>query len=142
MAKQKIKDVMTKAPLTMRSSATLRAAAEAMREGNIGGLCVVDDDESVCGFVTDRDIVVRGIAQGMDPHKARLDSICSKSVLSLSPEDSVDSAVKTMASGAVRRIPVMDDSGKAVGIVSIGDLAQASEERSALAGISAAPPNV
>lgn len=141
MPHQRVRTVMTYDPITMRKSTTLKEAAEAMRTNNVGGVCVVDNDGSLCGFVTDRDIVVRGIAQGMDPTVAQLDAICSRDLARLAPDDSVDDAIKLMAQKAVRRIPVIDGE-HVIGILSLGDLAQARDKRSALGGISAAPPNV
>jgi CBS domain-containing protein len=140
MADEKLRDVMTQNPCTIPKSAMLADAARAMRDKNIGGVVVTDDDGKLCGFVTDRDIVVRAVAQGQDPTKTTLESVCSKQIQSLSPNDSVDEAIKLMASKAVRRVPIIEN-GKAIGIVSVGDLAMARDKRSALGGISAAPPN-
>jgi CBS domain-containing protein len=140
MANQKLRDVMTREPLSMARTATLKDAAEAMRSNDIGGICVTDDDGSLCGFVTDRDIVVRSVAQGQVPSSTQLGTICSREVTHLKPDDSVDSAIRLMAEKAIRRIPVIED-GKAVGILSIGDLAQARDKSSVLADISSAAPN-
>jgi CBS domain-containing protein len=140
MADEKLRDVMTGAPCAMKKSATLTDAARLMREKSIGGVVVTDDGGKMCGFVTDRDIVVRAVAQGLDPANTSLEFACSKEVQSLGPNDSVDDAVRLMASKAIRRVPVIED-GKAVGIVSLGDLAIARDRHSALRGISGAPPN-
>jgi CBS domain-containing protein len=89
--------------------------------------------------VTDRDIVVRAVAAGKDLGKTPLREICSKEVFTLSPEDDLDEAVKLMREKAIRRVPVISD-GTAVGILSLGDLAQERDRRSVLGQISAAPP--
>lgn len=141
MASQVLREVMTKSPCALHMSATLRDAAEVMREHAIGGVVVTDDDGRFYGFVTDRDLVVRGIAQGYHPIDTPLTEVVSREIAFLSPNDTVDDAIGLMAAKAIRRIPILEN-GVALGIVSIGDLAQAREERSALSKISSAPPNV
>ncbi len=136
---EKIGDVMTRDPQVCDETTTLVAAASMMRDHDIGDV-LVESDGSVCGVVTDRDIVVRAVAEGADPVKMTLGDVCSRQVTSLSPDDSVTDAVQIMREKAIRRLPVMED-GHAVGIVSIGDLALRRDRDSALAGISAAPAN-
>lgn len=134
-----IRDVMTAKPKTLAGSATLTEAARMMRQEDIGDVLVLDDGKP-CGIVTDRDIVVRGIAAGTDPGKTAVKDIASKDVVTLAPDASIDEAVRLMREHAVRRIPVME-SGKPIGIVSLGDLALERDERSVLGQVSAAPPN-
>jgi CBS domain-containing protein len=110
-----------------------------MRDGNIGDIIVLEEG-SVSGIVTDRDIVVRVIADGRDPGQVPLRDICSTDLTLLSPTDKVSDAVRLMRERAIRRLPVVQE-GRPVGVVSIGDLAMERDERSALADISAAPPN-
>jgi len=90
--------------------------------------------------VTDRDIVVRGLAEGMDPTNTPVSKVCSAELTVVSPDDTVDDAVNLMRDHAVRRLPVVED-GRAVGIVAIGDLARMRDGDSPLAAISSAPPN-
>ena len=87
------------------------------------------------------DIVVRVVAEGRDPRATRIEDIASRDLTAVSPDDPVDRAVELMRERAVRRLPVVKR-GKVVGIVSIGDLAVERDPGSALADISAAPPNV
>jgi CBS domain-containing protein len=134
-----IRDIMTSNPVTLPDSATLADAARVMRDRGIGDVIVMSQNR-VCGMVTDRDIVVRAIAHGHDPSKTHLDSVCSKQLFSVSPDDDIDHAIELMREKAVRRVPVLDGD-QPVGIVSIGDLAQERDPRSALADISAAPAN-
>ena len=136
---QSVKEVMTPNPVTLPATATVEEAARAMRDRGIGGVVVLEKDK-VCGIVTDRDITVRTVAEGQDPKGTKLGQICSKDVTALAPKDSVDKAVKLMREKSVRRLPVVDG-GKPVGMVSIGDLAVERDDKSALADISAAPPN-
>jgi CBS domain-containing protein len=111
-----------------------------MRANDIGDVIVVDDNGKLTGIVTDRDIVVRVVAEGRDPRATRLGDIASRELTVLAPDDPVERAVELMRERAIRRLPVVEQ-GKPVGIVSIGDLALDRDPDSALADISAAPPN-
>ena len=135
-----IRDVMTTNPQTLPESTTVREAAEAMRANDIGDVVVVDDNGKLSGILTDRDIVVRVVAEGRDPRTTRIGDIASRDLTAVSPDDPVDRAVQLMRDKAIRRLPAVDK-GKPVGIVSIGDLALDRDPGSALADISAAPPN-
>lgn len=135
-----IRDVMTTNPETLPESTTVREAAEAMRANDIGDVVVVDDNGQLSGILTDRDIVVRVVAEGRDPRATRIGDIASRDLTAVSPDDPVDRAVQLMRDKAIRRLPAVDK-GKPVGIVSIGDLALDRDPGSALAEISAAPPN-
>ena len=135
-----IQDVMTTNPETLPESTTVREAAEAMRANDIGDVVVVDDNGKLSGILTDRDIVVRVVAEGRDPRATRIGDIASRDLTAVSPDDPVDRAVQLMRDKAIRRLPAVDK-GKPVGIVSIGDLALDRDPGSALADISAAPPN-
>ena len=137
---ERIQDVMTTNPETLPESTTVREAAEAMRANDIGDVVVVDDNGKLSGILTDRDIVVRVVAEGRDPRATRIGDIASRDLTAVSPDDPVDRAVQLMRDKAIRRLPAVDK-GKPVGIVSIGDLALDRDPGSALADISAAPPN-
>jgi CBS domain-containing protein len=138
MAGQTVSDVMTKDPKTVPGSTPLIEAARMMRDEDIGPILVLDNGQ-VEGIVTDRDIVVRGIAEGADPARTSVRDACSTDLETLSPSDSVDRAVALMRDKAIRRLPVVDEAGKPVGIVSLGDLAIERDPDSALAEISEAP---
>jgi CBS domain-containing protein len=135
-----VKDVMTPAPLTLSADSTVSEAARAMRDKDIGVVLVVEDNQRLCGIITDRDIVVRAVAAGVNPDQTPLSRICSHELTEISPDAPISDAVSLMRRKAIRRIPVMDGD-KPVGIVSIGDLAIAQDPNSALGSISAAPPN-
>lgn len=137
---ERIKDVMTPNPQTLSVSATVREAAEAMRANDIGTVIATNDQGRIAGILTDRDIAVRVVAEGRDPRATRIDDIASHDLVALSPDDPIDRAVEAMRERALRRLPVVQD-GKVVGIVSLGDLALERDPDSALADISAAPPN-
>jgi CBS domain-containing protein len=136
----RIRDVMTPNPQALPASTTGREAAEAMRANDIGNVVVTDDDGNLAGILTDRDLVVRVIAEGRDPRATRIGDIASHDLAAVAPDDPVSRAVQIMREKAVRRLPVVEN-GKVVGIVSIGDLALDRDPGSALADISAAPPN-
>lgn len=136
---QTVRDVMTENLVTLPRSAPLADAARRMKEADIGDVIVMSNGD-MCGVVTDRDIVVRAIAEGKDPQSATLEEICSHEVVTIAPDDSVAKAVQLMRERAVRRLPVVE-AGRPVGIVSIGDLAIERDETSALADISAAEGN-
>lgn len=136
---QTVGEIMTPAPVVVRPGQPLTDAAKAMREHGIGAVLVVDGGQ-LKGLVTDRDIVVRAVADGRDPAATAVGEICSPDLVTAAPGDDADTAVQRMREHAVRRIPVVDN-GRPVGVLSIGDMAIEREERSALADISAEPPN-
>lgn len=136
---QTLTDLMTPHPQTVSSDTPLVEAAKRMRDDGIGDV-IVSDGDTLRGIVTDRDIVVRAVAEGLDPATTTCADICTSDLVTLSPDTSVEEAVTLMRERAVRRLPIVED-GRAVGIVSIGDLAIERDEDSALADISAAPPN-
>jgi CBS domain-containing protein len=136
---QKVSELMTSAPVSLRSGQPLTEAAKAMREQGIGSVLVVDDGQ-LKGLVTDRDIVVRAVADGRDPGQTPLADVCSPDLVTVAPNDDADTVVQRMRERRVRRVPVVDG-GRPVGVVSIGDMAIERDERSALADISAETPN-
>ena len=137
---QTIEQVMTRDPLTVSTDDPVTRAAQVMRDANIGDVLVTRADGSVCGIVTDRDLVMKVVAEGQDPNTVTADDVCSHNIESVASGDPVDRAVKMMRDQAIRRLPVIDE-GNLVGIVSLGDLAMERDPKSALADISEAPPN-
>lgn len=137
---QSVREVMTKDPVTLMVDTAVVDAARRMKEVDIGDVIVLDESDQICGIVTDRDIVVRAIAEQKDPTTTNIGDICSRDVTTVSPDDSVGNVVRLMREKAIRRVPVVEG-GKPVGVVSIGDLAVARDQESALADISAADPN-
>ena len=135
-----VAQVMTTIVHTVTFESPIRSVARMMRDREIGDVLVVDEDGTLCGIVTDRDIIVRAIAENADPASTRIGDICTAQVVTLEPEETVSRAIELMRHRAIRRIPVVRD-GLPVGILSIGDLAQKYDARSALAEISAAAAN-
>ena len=136
---QQIRELMTPNPVSMSGTASVHEAARAMRDQDIGDVIVIEHHQ-VCGIITDRDIAVRVVAEAKDPTTTTLADICSHSLLTVTPTDSVEHAVRLMRTHAIRRLPVVEE-GKAVGIVSLGDLAVERDPDSVLGEISAAPPD-
>jgi len=134
----KVRDVMTKDPLTVAPSDTLTDAAKQMRDADVGVLIVAEGNTYT--VVTDRDIVVRAVAEDMDPASTRLADVITHDLIAVSPDDDQETAVELMRTHAVRRLPVLDGE-TLVGVVSIGDLAVERDRDSALAEISAEEPN-
>ena len=116
----KIRDVMTPNPRTVSPNDTVRAAAQVMQSEDTGAVPVVDDGH-VLAVVTDRDIVVRVVAEG-GSFSSRVGDIATKSVICVTPEMSTSEASDLMSEHQIRRLPVVEND-RLVGIVSIGDLA-------------------
>jgi len=133
-----VKDIMTKDLVTCPETATVAEAAQIMRDRNIGDV-LVTSDRTLRGIVTDRDIVVRCLAEGGSAD-ARIDRACSTRLTTIGPDASLDEAARVMRENNLRRVPVVDD-GRAVGIISLGDLAVELDPKSTLGDISAARPN-
>jgi CBS domain-containing protein len=139
MAKDRVRDVMTMSPTTLRSDQTVTAAARIMEAENVGDV-IVSDDSLVRGVVTDRDVAIRAVARGLDPKTTTLREICSDEPITVGSDVKLDQAADVMSRNAIRRLPVVDD-GKLVGVVSLGDVAARQEPASVLGEISTAPPN-
>ena len=123
MTMQTVRDVMTTNVVYLPSETTLAEAARTMREQDIGDV-VVADGPGLIGMVTDRDIVVRAVAERCDPAATTIGEIVTRDLVTVRPEDSIHTAALLMRDQAVRRVLVCDDVQGLVGIVSIGDLAE------------------
>ncbi len=134
-----IREVMTKDPITIDESSTVVDAAKAMQQADIGPTLITSAG-SLRGILTDRDIVVRVVAEGQDPNSVRAIDIASTSVQTIGPDSEAGDAVRLMKENNIRRVVVVEND-RPVGIVSIGDLAIALDPNSVLADISSEPPN-
>ncbi|NLA36636.1 MAG: CBS domain-containing protein [Actinobacteria bacterium] len=133
-----IEQVMTTDVVSCSKTATVADAARLMRDRNIGDVLVTDNSGKLAGIVTDRDMVVRCLADGADPN-VTLGEVCTTDLATLTRDASIDEAVRMMSERSMRRVPVVDR-GKPIGIVSLGDLAIERDPQSALGEISAAAP--
>jgi CBS domain-containing protein len=134
-----VQEVMTTDPVALDASEPVGEAARRMKDQDIGDVIVTEGGQ-ICGVVTDRDIVVRVVAEGRDSNQTRLGDVCSRDVVTVAPGDDLTAAGDLMRDRAIRRVPVVEN-GQPVGIVSIGDLAIERDPDSALSHISAAPPS-
>lgn len=135
-----VRDVMSANPCVVSPTTSVLEAARIMRGNDIGDVIVLED-ERLFGIVTDRDIVVRALAEGADPETTPVGSICSRDLSTIEPDASVGQAVQLMREKAIRRLPVVDHDGFVMGVLSIGDIAVERDRLSTLGDISAAPPN-
>jgi CBS domain-containing protein len=124
----------------MAAGELVSAAARAMKEHNTGTVLVLSDGR-LSGLVTDRDIMLRVLAENCDPLTTRVGDICSGDLATLGPDDEVERAIQLVRECAVRRIPVLAD-GTAVGMVYVSDLAPRDEDRVMGSGLLAAPPGM
>ncbi|POX54467.1 CBS domain-containing protein [Streptomyces sp. Ru71] len=136
---QHVRDIMTADPVTVEPQASVTSVARLMRDQDLGAVLVTDGDD-LRGLVTDRDLVVRALAEGGDPEQTTVARACSDDLVTVGPDDELNVAVQVMREHSVRRVPVVDH-GHPVGIVSLGDLAMERDPDSALGDISAARPN-
>jgi len=134
-----ISECMTSDPKCVEADAPIVEAARVMHKNDVGDVLVTEDGK-LAGLVTDRDIVVRAVAEGRDPESTAVSEVCTSDVHTLSPDDSVEDAVALIREHDVRRVPVVED-GKPVGIITMGDLARDLDPKSALADVSSAEPN-
>jgi CBS domain-containing protein len=119
---QRVRDIMTANPSTVSEKDTIRDVARIMADQDTGVVPVVDG-KKIVGMITDRDIVVRLVAQGKDPAAARVHEAMTNSVRSVREDSSVDEVMEMMSNAQVRRVPVVDRNDELVGIVSFGDIA-------------------
>jgi len=134
----KVRDIMTPAPVGVYYSQTIGETARIMRDTQVGAVLVVNDG-SLSGMVTDRDLVLRGLAEGEGPDSP-VGPLCSGDLIGVAADADVYQAEQLMREHAVRRLPVVNE-GQVVGIVSMGDVALTADADSPLAAVSRAQPN-
>lgn len=117
-----VADVMTRGVRSMSPQDTVVLAAQAMDELNVGGIPVCYDDKLV-GMVTDRDIVIRGVAQQADTKKMKLADVMSTHVRCAREDEDVEDVMHEMAQSQIRRMPVVDGADRLVGMITLGDIA-------------------
>lgn len=118
----KLNEIMTRNVQVVDPSTTLEEAASLMKSLDVGGLPICDG-EKLLGFVTDRDITLRAVAEGEDPSVCKVSDIMSSGVQYCFEGDEVEEAARLMKENQIRRLLVLDDDKKLVGIVSLGDIA-------------------
>ncbi|MGA5275713.1 CBS domain-containing protein [Streptomyces cellulosae] len=136
---QYVRDLMTAAPMSVGPCTSVAQAARLMRDHDLGAVLVTDDGQ-LRGLVTDRDLVVRSVADGVDPEETTVVRACSEELVTVRPDDELDLAVRLMREHAVRRVPVVDGEHP-VGVLSLGDITLERDPDSPLADIGAARPH-
>jgi CBS domain-containing protein len=134
----KISEVMTRSVETVSPDQTAKEAASFMLRAEAGSIPVCENDR-VIGMITDRDIAVRGVAEGLGPD-ARVRDLMSEGIICAHEDDDLDEVARRMSNEQVRRLPVLDSNERLVGIVSLGDLSRETEGETAhraLEGVSA-----
>ena len=117
-----IAQIMTKSVATVQRDETLQAAAQRMRDMDVGSLPVLDG-QAIVGMVTDRDIAVRGVADGMVAQESLVSDVMTPEVRCCRADDPVEAVMAEMGDAQVRRLPVLDADNAIVGVVALGDLA-------------------
>lgn len=123
-----IRDFMTSNPQSVEPSSTIADAARLMRDNDVGSLPVVEDGK-LTGVVTDRDIAIRAVAEGKDPQGTKVGEVLSQDVVTIDPQQDLDEALRLMARHQVRRLPVVEEDGRLVGIVAQADVAEHGDDR-------------
>ncbi len=124
---QRVGDFMTKNPDCVSETNTIADAAKIMKKSDTGVVPVVDG-KKVVGLVTDRDIVVRGVAGGKDVSTMSVSEVMTRDVRTVTEDSTVDEVLELMSGAQVRRVPVVNQSQELVGIISLGDIATESRE--------------
>ena len=125
-----VSDVMTTRPRAVTPNTPVTQVAELMRDEDVGAIPVVQDDQLV-GMVTDRDIVVRAVAQGKDPRGMPAAEVSSRELVTVDPDQDLSDALQLMAQHQVRRLPVVDRDNHLVGVVSQADVAREVKDKAA-----------
>ena len=118
----KVRDAMTRDPRTVDSAVTVVEVARLMRDEDVGLIPIVESDR-VVGAVTDRDIAVRVVAEGRSAEDMKVADVASRELVTVDPEQDLDEALRLMAKHQVRRLPVVEEDGKLIGIVAQADIA-------------------
>jgi CBS domain-containing protein len=123
-----VRDAMTTNPRSIESSTAVSEAARLMKTEDVGSLPIVDGDQLV-GMVTDRDLVIRVVAERKDPQSTTVGEIASRDLVTIDPEQDLDEALRLMAQHQVRRLPVAEEDGRLVGILAQADVAREGEDK-------------
>jgi CBS domain-containing protein len=124
---QIIKDVMTSNPCSIDAEKSVAYAANMMREEDVGLAPIVEGDKLI-GMLTDRDIAIRVVAEGRNPDQVKVADVASKQVVTIDPQQDLDEALRIMAKHQVRRLAVLEEDGKLVGVVAQADIAREGDD--------------
>jgi CBS domain-containing protein len=127
---KKCSDVMTESLVYSSPEDTVSHVAQLMKMEDIGPVLIVDNEDSrrLVGIVTDRDLALKVVAEGRDPQTTKVEEVMTRKLITCRPDDDVESAMKAMAQYQLRRIPVVDEDNRLVGIISQADVATRVDE--------------
>jgi len=125
---QVIREAMTTPPKSVESSTSVVDAARMMEADNVGSVPVVEGGK-LAGMITDRDIAVRVVGGGKDPQSTTVGEIASRELVTVDPQQDLDEALRLMAQHQVRRLPVVEEDGRLVGILAQADVAREGDDR-------------
>lgn len=123
-----IRELMTENPRAVDADKPVSEAAKMMRDEDVGLTPIVEGDRLV-GTLTDRDIAIRVVAEGRDPESTTVREVASSELVTIDPDQSLDEALRLMAQHQVRRLPVVEEDGRLVGIVAQADVARHGDDR-------------
>jgi CBS domain-containing protein len=123
-----IRDLMTSDPKVVEPDKPVAEAAKLMKQEDVGIVPIVDDQNHLVGTITDRDITVRVVAEEKDPKSTTVSEVASQNPITVDPQQNLDEALRLMAQHQVRRLPVVEEDGKLVGIVAQADVAREGED--------------
>jgi CBS domain-containing protein len=124
---QTIKDVMTSDPCTIDAGKSVAYAAKMMRDEDVGLAPIVEGDKLI-GMLTDRDIAIRVVAEGRNPDQVTVGEVASQQVVTIDPQQDLAEALRIMAKHQVRRLPVVEEDGRLVGVVAQADIAREGDD--------------
>jgi CBS domain-containing protein len=123
---QSIRNLMTEKPCSIDADKSVAYAAKMMRDEDVGLAPIVEGDKLI-GTLTDRDIAIRVVAEGKDPQQTTVREVASTSLVTIDPQQDLDEALRLMAKHQVRRLPVVEEDGRLVGVVAQADIAREAE---------------
>ena len=124
---QSIRDLMTENPCSIDADKPVAYAAKMMRDEDVGLAPIVEGDKLI-GTVTDRDIAIRVVAEGKDPNQTAVREVASTNLVTIDPQQDLDEALRLMAKHQVRRLPVVEEDGRLVGVVAQADVAREGDD--------------
>ena len=122
-----IRDAMTANPTTAKSDTSIVEVARMMKTEDVGVIPIVDGDR-LSGVITDRDITIQVVAEGRDPESMTASEVASRDLVTIDPQQDLDEALRLMAQHQVRRLPVVEEDGKLVGMLAQADVATAGDD--------------
>jgi CBS domain-containing protein len=126
----KVRDAMAKTVTSARKNDKVSDVAKKMKQEDAGFIPVVENGGTLIGVITDRDIVIRCIAEGHDPRSETAEHLMSRQVTIIAPDEDIEQAAKMMEREEIRRLPVAEN-GRLVGVLSHGNLVQATKNKTA-----------